>query len=43
MTKKSIRRHSDEFKQEMFDLVLKKGYSVVDAAQAVGTTSIKKT
>ena len=35
MTKKSPRRHSDEFKQETVDLVLKQGYSVADAAQAV--------
>ena len=38
MTKKSPRRHSDEFKQETVDLVLKQGYSVADAAQAVGIT-----
>ncbi len=36
MTKKSPRHHSDEFKQETVDLVLKQGYSVADAAQAVG-------
>ena len=35
MTKKSPRRHSDEFKQETVDLVLKQGYSVADAAKAV--------
>ena len=38
MTKKHPRRHSDEFKQETVDLVLKQGYSVADAAQAVGIT-----
>ena len=38
MTKKHPRRHSDEFKQETVDLVLKQGYSVADAAQAVGFT-----
>ena len=38
MTKKSPRHHSDEFKQETVDLVLKQGYSVADAAQAVGIT-----
>ena len=38
MTKKSPRRHSDEFKQETVNLVLKQGYSVADAAQAVGIT-----
>ena len=38
MTKKSPRRHSDEFKQETVDLVLKQGYSVADAARAVGIT-----
>ena len=38
MTKKSSRHHSDEFKQETVDLVLKQGYSVADAAQAVGIT-----
>ena len=38
MTKKRPRRHSDEFKQETVDLVLKQGYSVADAAQAVGIT-----
>ena len=32
MTKKSPRCHSDEFKQETVDLVLKQGYSVADAA-----------
>jgi transposase len=38
MTKKSPRHHSDEFKQETVDLVLKQGYSVADAARAVGIT-----
>ena len=38
MAKKSQRRHSNEFKQETVDLVLKQGYSVADAAQAVGIT-----
>ena len=38
MTKKSPRHHSDEFKQETVDLELKQGYSVADAAQAVGIT-----
>ena len=38
MAKKSLRRHSDEFKQETVDLVLKQGYSVADAARAVGIT-----
>ena len=38
MTKKSPRHHSDAFKQETVDLVLKQGYSVADAAQAVGIT-----
>ncbi|WP_407701090.1 IS3 family transposase [Vitreoscilla massiliensis] len=38
MAKKSPRRHSDEFKQETVDLVLKQGYSVADAARAVGIT-----
>ena len=38
MTKKHPRRHSDEFKQETVDVVLKQGYSVADAAQAVGIT-----
>ena len=36
MANKSPRRHSDEFKQETVDLVLKQGYSVADAARAVG-------
>ncbi len=36
MAKKSPRRHSDEFKQETVYLVLKQGYSVADAARAVG-------
>ena len=38
MAKKSPRRHSNEFKQETVDLVLKQGYSVADAARAVGIT-----
>ena len=38
MTKKSPRHHADEFKQETVDLVLKQGYSVADAARAVGIT-----
>ncbi len=38
MAKKSPRLHSDEFKQETVDLVLKQGYSVADAARAVGIT-----
>ena len=38
MAKKSPRRYSNEFKQETVDLVLKQGYSVADAARAVGIT-----
>ena len=38
MAIKSPRRHSNEFKQETVDLVLKQGYSVADAARAVGIT-----
>lgn len=40
MTKVSPRHHSDEFKQEAVNLVLKEGYSVAaDAAKAVGVTT----
>ena len=38
MAKNSPRHHSDEFKQETVDLVLNQGYSVADAAKAVGIT-----
>ena len=39
MTKISSRHHSDEFKQEAVNLVLKEGYSVADAAKAVDVTT----
>ena len=38
MAKKSQRCHSNEFKQEAVDLVLKQCYSVADDARAVGIT-----
>lgn len=39
MIKASPRHHPDEFRQEAVNLVLKEGYSVADAAKAVGVTT----